>query len=100
MIVDALVIKIRDNGSRVKSFGALVATDVNHDGYYEILGMEIGNSETEESWSKFSKCYLAKMSNPLYKDILDAHPKSIQNDVKSILKLQILILQKNYLKIL
>lgn len=51
LIVDALVLRIRED-NRVVSFSALIATGVNQDGYREILGMQIGNSETEESWSK------------------------------------------------
>lgn len=50
LIVDALVIKIRDD-HRIRSFSSLVATGVNQDGYREILGMMIGDSESEESWS-------------------------------------------------
>lgn len=52
IIVDAIVIKIREN-NRVCPHSALIAIGVNEDGYREILGMKIGNSETEESWSEF-----------------------------------------------
>lgn len=51
LIVDALVIKIRDD-HRIRSFSSLIATGVNQEGYREILGMMIGDSESEESWSK------------------------------------------------
>lgn len=50
LIVDALVIKIRDN-NRIFSYSALIATGINQDGYREILGMRIGDSESEASWS-------------------------------------------------
>jgi putative transposase len=52
LIVDAIVIKIREN-HRVRSFSTLIAIGVNSDGYREILGMKVGNSETEESWYEF-----------------------------------------------
>ena len=52
LIVDALVIKIREN-HRVKPYSALIATGINDKGYREILGLEIGNSESEQSWSDF-----------------------------------------------
>ena len=41
--------------SKVRSFSAPLATGVNQEGYREILEMELGNSETEESWSNFFK---------------------------------------------
>ena len=50
LIVDALVIKLRDNG-RITSYSALIATGINRDGYREVLGMKIGNSESEATWS-------------------------------------------------
>jgi len=51
---DGIVIKVREDG-KVRPFSLLVATGVNQEGYREILGMELGNSETEESWSDFFK---------------------------------------------
>ena len=41
--------------SKVRPFSAPLATGINQEGYREILGMELGNSETEESWSNFFK---------------------------------------------
>ena len=54
LIIDALVLKIREGG-RVRSHSALIATGVNASGYREILGMQIGNSETEIGWSNLFK---------------------------------------------
>ncbi|PTQ55538.1 MAG: DNA polymerase IV [Candidatus Carbobacillus altaicus] len=51
-IVDAMVLKIREDG-RVRSRAALIATGVGEDGYREVLGMRIGDSESEASWSAF-----------------------------------------------
>ena len=54
LILDGIVIKVRED-SKVRPFSLLVATGINQEGYREILGMELGNSETEESWSNFFK---------------------------------------------
>lgn len=52
VIVDALYTKVREDG-RVRSKGVLVATGVNEDGYREILGFNVENSESENSWGEF-----------------------------------------------
>ncbi len=50
LIVDALVIKIR-RGGRVCPFSVLIVTGINSDGFREILGFAIGDSESEATWS-------------------------------------------------
>jgi len=52
VIVDAMYIKIRKEG-RVLSQGVLIAIAVNGEGYREILGLKIGDSESEATWSVF-----------------------------------------------
>lgn len=52
LIVDALVIKIRED-HRVRSCSALLAIGINQHGYREVLGLQIGDSESEKSWSDF-----------------------------------------------
>ncbi len=52
VIVDAMVIKVREDG-RVRQRGLLIAVGVNEEGYREILCIMVGDSESEESWSKF-----------------------------------------------
>lgn len=52
VIVDALVLKVREE-SRVRSRGALIGIGVNTDGYREVLGLMLGDSESEVSWSEF-----------------------------------------------
>ena len=52
VVVDALVLKVREGG-RVRARSALIATGVNEAGYREILGMQLGDSESERSWSDF-----------------------------------------------
>lgn len=50
LIVDALVIKVRME-DRVVPMSALVASGINGEGYREILGLTLGNSETESTWT-------------------------------------------------
>jgi transposase-like protein len=52
VLVDALVIKVREGG-RVRSCSALIATGINEGGYREILGLQLGDSESEHSWMEF-----------------------------------------------
>ena len=52
VMVDALYTKVREDG-RVRSRAVFIATGVNEEGYREILGLQIGNSESESSWSEF-----------------------------------------------
>ena len=52
VVVDALVLKVRESG-RVRARSALLATGVNADGYREILGVQVGDSESEHSWTDF-----------------------------------------------
>jgi putative transposase len=49
VLVDALVLKIREGG-RVRARSALLAIGVNAAGYREILGLQLGDSESERSW--------------------------------------------------
>lgn len=51
VIVDALVIKVREEG-HVRAMSALIASGINEAGYREILGLQIGDSESEASWSQ------------------------------------------------
>jgi len=46
---DALVLKVREAG-RVARVHALVATEVNADGYREVLGMTVTSSEDGAGW--------------------------------------------------
>jgi len=52
VLVDAIVLKIREDG-RVRSRAAMIATGVNEAGYREILGVMLGDSESEASWTEF-----------------------------------------------
>ncbi len=52
VLVDALVLKIREGG-RVRARSALLAIGVNNAGYREILGLQLGDSESERSWMEY-----------------------------------------------
>src|SRR5690625_847870 len=52
VVVDALQIKVRKDG-RVVPQSALIGVGVNAEGHREILGLMIGNSESEATWSEF-----------------------------------------------
>jgi transposase-like protein len=52
VLVDALVLKVREGG-RVRALSALVAVGVNAAGYREILGLQLGDSESERSWQTY-----------------------------------------------
>jgi transposase-like protein len=52
LLVDALIIRVR-KGGRVRLCSVLLATGINREGYREILGLMIGDSESEATWSEF-----------------------------------------------
>jgi transposase-like protein len=52
VVVDALVIRIREE-ERVVARSALIATGVTAEGHRELLGLQIGSSESEASWGAF-----------------------------------------------
>ena len=51
VVVDAIYMKVRED-DRIQSRGVLIATGVNTDGYREVLGFQVGDSESESTWSK------------------------------------------------
>jgi len=52
VLVDALYLKVREDG-RVRSRGVMIAAGINESGYREILGLMLGDTESEESWTEF-----------------------------------------------
>lgn len=53
VILDAIVLKMRDPDNRVRPHAMMIATGVNEEGKREILGLMIGDSESEEGWLEF-----------------------------------------------
>jgi putative transposase len=54
ILVDALFFKAREN-DRVLMKAALIVSGVRSDGYREILGIQLGNSESYSSWDEMFK---------------------------------------------
>ena len=52
VVVDAMVTKVRED-HRVRPRAVLIVFGVNKEGYREILGFWVGDSESEASWSEF-----------------------------------------------
>lgn len=52
VIVDALYLKVRED-HRVQSRALLIAVGINEDGYREIIGLRVVNSESQNTWSDF-----------------------------------------------
>ena len=52
IIVDAMVIRIRED-NRVRQRSLLIAVGINESGLREVLGIGLGDSESEDSWSEF-----------------------------------------------
>lgn len=52
VIADAIYLKIREEG-RVRSSALMIAIGVNEEGYREVLGFEIADSESEIGWGNF-----------------------------------------------
>src|SRR5690554_437067 len=52
LVVDAIYEKVRENG-RVRSRGLLIAIGINEEGYREVIGFQLANSESESCWGEF-----------------------------------------------
>lgn len=72
VVVDAIYVKVREMG-RVRSRALLIATGINGDGYREILGFTVANSETESSWNDFFASLNARGLSSVDLVVSDAH---------------------------
>ena len=70
--IDALVLKVREGG-RVVNTSALVATAVNAAGRREIIGLQLGSSETGSSWTQFLRGLVARGLHGVQLVTSDAH---------------------------
>lgn len=52
LTVDAMYVKVREDG-RVRSRGVMIGYGVNIEGQREILGLMVGDTESEASWGEF-----------------------------------------------
>lgn len=72
VLADAIVLRIREEG-RVRSRAAMIATGVNEEGYREILGMMLGDSESEASWTEFFSWLRGRDLRGVYIVVSDSH---------------------------
>lgn len=52
LVVDALYVKVRENG-RVRSRGVMIATGIDAEGYRELLGLSVDDTESTATWGAF-----------------------------------------------
>ena len=71
--VDATYLKVRNSVSQVVSMAMVVATGVTADGNREILGCDIGDSESEGFWQSFLGSLRARGLTGVRLVIADAH---------------------------
>jgi transposase-like protein len=69
---DALTMKVREN-RRVVNAVVLIATGVDHDGYREVLGVQVATSETREAWNVFFADLVARGLHQVILVTSDAH---------------------------
>lgn len=72
IMVDALYIKVRE-AERVRSRGVLVGYGVNDEGHREILGLKVGDSESEQTWNDYFSWLKARGLHGLDIVISDNH---------------------------
>ena len=72
VLVDAIQVKVRRQGA-IRPTSALVAVGVNEDGYREILGLSVANSETNQSWKEFFRSLNRRGLTGVELVVSDAH---------------------------
>ena len=70
--IDATYLKVR-RGGRIVSVAVIIAVGVNTDGRREVLGMEIGTSESEPIWTEFLRKLTRRGLRGVKLVISDAH---------------------------
>ena len=73
LFVDAKIEKVRDSG-RVQRKAVVVAHAVHETGRREIIGLDIGEAETEAFWTEFLRSLVARGLVGVQLAISDAHP--------------------------
>jgi putative transposase len=73
LFVDAKIEKVRDGG-RVQRKAVVVAHAVHETGRREIIGLDIGEAETEAFWTEFLRSLVARGLLGVQLAISDAHP--------------------------
>jgi putative transposase len=73
LFVDAKIEKVRDGG-RVQRKAVVIAHAVHETGRREIIGLDIGEAETEPFWTEFLRSLVARGLLGVQLAISDAHP--------------------------
>ncbi len=81
VMVDALFIKARED-DRVVMRAALIATGIRRDGYREILGIKIGDSESYATWDEMFKWLRGRGLKGVMFVISDSHSGLVQAATK------------------
>jgi putative transposase len=75
--VDAMFVKVREEG-RIRSRGVMIGYGVNVAGNREILGLKVGDTESEASWSAFFTALKQRGLNGLELITSDTHGGLVQ----------------------
>ncbi|HOL12347.1 MAG TPA: transposase [Bacillota bacterium] len=51
LLINAMYLKVREDG-RERPKGVVIAVGINADGYREVLGIVVGDTESDDNWSK------------------------------------------------
>jgi transposase-like protein len=70
--LDATYVHVRDNG-RVGSKAVVIATGLRADGFREVLGLDVGDSENETFWTEFLRSLNNRGLSGVQLVISDAH---------------------------
>jgi transposase-like protein len=82
VIVDAVVIKVRKE-EKVRSVSALIVSGINSEGFREILGMRLADSETEQSWIDLFRWLKDRGLKGVRQGVSDAHKGLVEAIQKS-----------------
>jgi transposase-like protein len=81
--LDAKIEKVRDNGT-VRQKALVVAYAVNQDGQREVLGLDVGEAETEAFWTEFLHDLRARGLTGVQLVISDAH-RGLRNAIGRVI---------------
>jgi putative transposase len=82
VFLDATYCKARVNG-RVVSRAVVIATGVSADGHREVLGVDVGDSETEDFWTEFLRSLRDRGLHGVQLVISDAH-RGLTNAIATV----------------
>lgn len=83
LYLDATFPKVRENG-HIRSMAMAIAVGVNNDGTREVLGFDIGMSETGEYWTSFLQTLVDRGMRGVKLVISDSH-QGLKNAINKVL---------------